>query len=439
MFQKAATTIRWTLVVIGIFLVFQMVSGVFAWVSGGSITDLVWLLAGDLAQDSQENTNFLVMGIGGEQHLTDVFMIASYNNKLKTVTMLSIPRDLYIKSEDGYGMRVNAIYDYEKEKTEDSKLALEAAAQIASKIADIPIHYYIKLDFEAFKDMVDALGGVKVTVDTEINDPYFPCDNLIDYCPFKILPGVYDMNGETALKYSRSRETTSDFDRAARQQKVIEAIREKALEEGILTNPKKLRDLYSIFEERVETNLQWREILALGKIANEFNKQNLAQFVLNNEKNQTGGLLYSPNREDYGGASVLIPQGENLSNIHRFAQILFNHPRVAIDQIPIEVLNASGRSGIAEKVAYDLNRYALNTEKINNYPGEDIPHTKIFYYDTVSATETLGVLRNFIDVIPEVGPVELQQRGFGITIVLGEDGKDIEKEAANKIPATAED
>ncbi|MDD3066910.1 MAG: LCP family protein [Candidatus Gracilibacteria bacterium] len=436
MFQKAATAIRWTLVTIGIFLVFQMVSGVFAWVSGGSITDLVWLLAGDLAQDTQKDTNFLIMGIGGRDHsgadLTDVFMVASYNHDLKTLTMLSIPRDFYTEASDRLGMRVNRIYDHEKEKTGDSKVALEAAAEVASRITNVPIHYYIKLDFEAFKDMVDALGGVKVTVTDKIDDPYFPCDNLIDYCPFKILPGFYNMDGKTALKYSRSRETTSDFDRAARQQKVIEAIREKALEEGILTNPKKLRDLYGIFEERVETNLQWREILALGKIANEFNKQNLAQFVLNNEKNQTGGLLYSPNREDYGGASVLIPQGENLNNIHLFTQVLFNHPRVAIDQIPIEVLNASGRSGIAEKVAYDLNRYALNTEKINNYPGEDIPHTKIFYYDAATATETLGVLRNFIDVIPEVGPVELQQRGFGITIVLGEDWKDIEKKMPGK-------
>lgn len=436
MFQKAATAIRWTLVTIGIFLVFQMVSAVFAWVSGGSITDLVWILAGDLAQDSQKDTNFLIMGIGGKDHsgadLTDVFMVASYNHELKTLTMLSIPRDFYTKSDDGLGMRVNRIYDHEKEKTGDSKLALEAAAKVASRITNVPIHYYIKVDFEAFKDMVDALGGVKITVDTEINDPYFPCDNLIDYCPFKILPGVYEMNGETALKYSRSRETTSDFDRAARQQKVLEAMREKALGEGILTNPKKLRNLYSVFEERVETNLQWREILALGKIANEFNKQNLAQFVLNNEKDQTGGLLYSPNREDYGGASVLIPQGENLSNIHLFTQILFNHPRVVIDQIPIEVLNASGRGGIAEKVAYDLNRYALNTEKINNYPGEDLAHTQIFYYDAASSAETLEVLRKFIDVTPAVGPVELQQRGFGITIVLGEDWKDIEKKMPGK-------
>jgi LCP family protein required for cell wall assembly len=434
MLQKASHIIRWTLVTVGIFLVFQMVSGVFAWVSGGSITDLVWLLAGDLAQDTQKDTNFLIMGIGGETHsgsdLTDVFMVASYNHELKTMTMLSIPRDLYIKSKDGLGMRVNRIYDHERKKTGDSKTALEAAAEMASKIANVPIHYYIKIDFGSFKDMVDALGGVKITVDTKIDDPFYPCDDLINYCPFKILPGVYEMNGETALKYSRSRETTSDFDRAARQQKVLEAIREKALGEGVLTNPRKLRDLYSIFEERVETNLQWREILALGKIANEFNKQNLAQFVLNNERIQTGGLLYSPNREDYGGASVLVPQGDNLNNIHRFTGILFNHPRVMLDKVPIEILNASGKYGIAEKVAYDLNRYGLNTEKINNYPGEKMGHTQVYYYDAATATETLGVLRNFIDVNPEVGPVELQQRGFGITIVLGQDWKDIEKATA---------
>ncbi|MCF7845819.1 MAG: LCP family protein [Candidatus Peribacteraceae bacterium] len=431
MFRKFSAFVRWGLVLIGIYVVFQILSGFYAIVSGGSFLDLVWFFAGNLHTDAEERTNFLLLGTGGENtdggggELTDSILVASYNHELNTLSMLSIPRDFWVESGNGIGMRVNKIYEYEKDRFGDEEEALESVAEIASAIVNLPIHYYAKIDFTAFIDLVDTVGGIKVIVEEPIDDPFYPCDDLIEFCPFSLAAGIQTLDGETALKYARSRKTTSDFDRAARQQKILEALREKAFENDILTSPSKLKDIWDIFNARVETNLRFREILMLGKIADEFDKQNLATIVLNDEPTFTGGILYAPNREDYGGAAVLLPNGDDFRRIHALTEILFDHPSAAIEQRTIEVLNGSGRGGIAERAAYALNRYGLNTARINNYPSEDLEKTTIYIYDEGSR-ETAELLRNFTGGEIEFGPVELRRRGFDISLVLGEDWREIE-------------
>lgn len=429
MLKKISTFVRWGLVVLGIYIVFQLVSGFYAIVSGSSITDLIWVLAGDLHQDRENRTNFLFLGLGGENHdggeLTDTILVASYHHDLNTLSMLSIPRDFWTKTEDGYGMRINKVYEYEKERLGDSEIALENVSKAVSGIANLPIHYYTKIDFEGFVDLIDALDGVKVLVEDSIDDSHYPCQDLINYCPFEIRAGMQTMDGETALKFARSRKTTSDFDRAERQQKIIEAIREKALKKDLLTNPKKLRKIWNIFQERIETNLRFREILMLGKTADEFNKNNLSMMVLNNEANFRGGVLYSPKREDYNGAAVLLPIGDDYQKIHAITNIIFSHPQVAVEELAIEVLNGTGNLRVAEKAAYALNRYGLNSARINNYPNDTLEKTTIYIYDEL-ARETAEILQGFTGGKVEFGPVELRKRGFDLTLVLGEDWEGIE-------------
>lgn len=428
--RKISTIIRWTLVIIGIYVVFQLFSGFYTVLSGGSLTDLVWIFAGDLHEDREQRTNFLLLGVGGESHdgseLTDTFLIASYHHDFGALSLLSIPRDFWTKARDGFGMRLNKIYEYEKEQLNDSEAALESVSKVASEIANLPIHYFTKVDFEGFTNLIDALGGVKILVEEAIDDPFYPCPDLLNFCPLEIEAGIQTLDGATALKFARSRKTTSDFDRAARQQKVLEAIREKAFEKEILTNPRKLKQLWNIFEDRVETNLRFREILRIGKIADGFNKQNLASIVLNDEPTFAGGILYAPNREDYNGAAVLLPDGNDFRKIHALTNILFSHPRVAVEQLAIEVLNGSGTPRVAERAAYALNRYGLNTARINNYPGDTLAETTIYFYDEEVAGETAKILRNFTGGKIEFGPVELRKRGFGLTLVLGENWRGVE-------------
>lgn len=424
MSSKISALIRWLLVIFGIYIAFQVVSTVYSFVSGVSLFDTVMLLASDLNQDSENRTNFLIMGTGGGQHdgadLTDTIMVASYNHNYGTLSLFSIPRDFWTEAGDRYGMRINRIYEYEKGRLKESEEALESVSKVASGITGIPIHYYVKVDFQGFIDLIDALGGIEVLVEYDINDPYYPCSNMLDYCPFKISEGLHLLDGETALKYVRSRKTTSDFDRAARQQKVIEAIRVKAQERSILTDLSKIKSIWKLMRANLETNLSVREMLRIGEIASTFDRQNLGQVVLNDEPTLVGGLLMAPNREDYGGAAVLIPQDNSFRQIQQLCQILFGSPKVITDKLTIEVLNGSGKSGVANNAAYYLNRYGLNAAHVGNYPEGELPKTTIYYYDEEIAKPTLDVLQKMIGVQPRIGPVDLKVRGYDITLVLGE-------------------
>ena len=167
-------------------------------------------------------------------------------------------------------------------------------------------------------------------------------------------------------------------------------------------------------------------MLMLGKIADAFDKKNLASIVLNDEPTFTGGILYAPNREDFNGAAVFLPNGNNFRKIHALTNILFSHPRVAVEQLAIEVLNGSGTPRLAERAAYALNRYGLNTARINNYPGGELAETTVYFYDEEIAGEAAQILQNFIGVEAEFGPVELRKRGFDLTLILGKDWQGVE-------------
>ncbi len=166
--------------------------------------------------------NILVLGIGGVGHeaptLSDTMLVLSIDPQTKDTAMLSIPRDLYVKipATGKYATQ------YSKINAANAYGGPELAAKVVSSVIGVPIHYYILVDFSGFRQAVDAVGGVDVTVGKAIYDPEYPCDNEKGgYCPFSVAAGPQHMNGTVALRYARSRKSTSDFDRAARQQQII--------------------------------------------------------------------------------------------------------------------------------------------------------------------------------------------------------------------------
>src|SRR3989338_3677692 len=136
--------------------------------------------------------------------------------------------------------------------------------QVAGKVANLDLQYYVKVDFKAFVQVVDAMGGIEVNVEQAIHDPYYPNATEDGYQTFTIAAGPQMLDGETALKFVRSRKTTSDFDRARRQQKVLAALREKALSKQILGNPKRIKKIYASIENNLSANLSLREMIALA-------------------------------------------------------------------------------------------------------------------------------------------------------------------------------
>jgi len=385
--------------------------------------------------DEYGHTNVLLLGIGGEghdgEHLTDTMIVASIDHKNNVVPMLSIPRDLYVDNEVvGWGTRLNGVYEFVLEKTESHDIAIaELQGEIESMLG-LDIHYYAMIDFQGFEDIVDAVGGISVDVEYDLYDPFYPAEagTGVLYEPFSVSAGTQELNGESALKYARSRSTTSDFDRARRQQQVINAIKDKALSLGFLLNPAKIANTFEAISDNFQTNLEIDEILNLAGMAGDFSTDSMVSEVLNDLAYESAGFLYTPDREEYGGAFVLVPYAESFKELHMFAQLFFYHPDIYQNQTEIQVLNGTQTPSLAGLTKMYLHRYGFNIVQFGNAAEKGVENTMIYVLDeeALKEDETLDLLPSltFGEITTEI-PLEYQAENWTtdakIIIELGDD------------------
>lgn len=301
---------------------------------------------------SDSTINVLLMGRGGGSHdgpdLTDTMIFTSIDEKSKKISMISIPRDLWIPDLQA---KINTAYAYGKERQTDGGITLSKA--IVSKIVGQPIDYVVVVDFAGFVKAVDELGGLDITVDKTFDDYEYPvetkreelCGHTLEeateliasmsaqevfpcrYTHVHFDKGPQHMSGEETLIFVRSRYGTngegSDFARSKRQQKVIQAVREKVFSLGILLNPIKVSNLFNLVKNSIDTNVQEGEIDDFVKLASRLKDAKISSHILEIEDNaaEKAGLLTHPPLEDFDGRWVLIPRAGdgNYSEIQEFA------------------------------------------------------------------------------------------------------------------------
>lgn len=326
--------------------------------------------------DETARINILLLGIGGAGHdgpnLTDTIQVASIDAKTKKITMLSIPRDLYVQVPGStQHVKINEVHAIGEDNGYPGGGPALAKEEI-SKILDVPIHYFIRADFSGFKDIVDSVGGVDVTVEQRLYDPYFPAGESTGYEVLDIQPGIHHFDGTTALKYVRSRETTSDFERSKRQQQVMVAVRDKATSLQYLSNPTKISRLIDITGEHVKTDLSIGELQKLGTIVKDIPVGGVNSKVLDNAPN---GLLYDSTGPS--GAFILLPRAGTYGDIQQFANQLFNGTSISAEKAGVEVQNASGRAGLAAQEGTILTGYGYNVVGTTN--GDQPSDTTVIY------------------------------------------------------------
>lgn len=363
--------------------------------------------------------NLLLMGIGGAGHegpnLTDSMMVVSIDPRTKDVAMLSLPRDMWVPIP-GYGSgKINAAHAYgESNKYPGGGPAL--AKLTVSKLFDMPIHYFARVDFAGFKKAVDAVNGVEVKVEKDIHDPLFPCDNEKGgYCRFDVTAGLRQMNGVMALRYARSRETTSDFDRANRQQQIILALRQKALALSTLTNPTRISGLIDVVGSHARTDLQMSEIRKLAELAKDIDTTKVINKVLDTSPN---GLLVDSNR---GGAYVQVPKTGNYDQIREYVHSIFVDSYIKDEAATLEVQNGTRREGLAGTVAATLKNYNYNVVSTATAANQDHSKTIIYDYSGGKKPYTIRYLENRFKtkaVTAAPGPDDKQ-----VKIILGADYK----------------
>lgn len=254
--------------------------------------------------------------------LTDTIIFASLNSKDKKITFISIPRDIWL---DEFKTKINSIYHYK---------GLEETKEIIGQVLNQPIDYTVVVNFEFFKNFIDEIGGITVEVERSFDDYKYPiagkendlCGGDPEFkCRYEHIhfeAGKQEMDGETALKFVRSRnaegEEGTDFARAQRQQKVILAIKQKILSWEILSQPKKLLQLIKLGFSNIETDFPQEELPALAKSFLKTGGKNIKSFVLNDN------LLISPknSKEKYQNQWVLIPKSGDWKEVQKYIQKL---------------------------------------------------------------------------------------------------------------------
>lgn len=403
------------LAIFGLFVVFKVTLAAYNFVSEIKAADVLEVLGSDLKKDQNGYTNILLLGDGGYERqgpgLVDTIMVASIDFKKESVSLFSIPRDFYVGKNFNLGLneygKINEVYVNNKDLPDNG--GYQVFKDAVGNLVNLDIQYFMRIDFNGFVEVVDSLGGITVDVPKAINDSTYPAANDIDYDPFYLEAGVQQLDGETALKYARSRHGTGDIDRAARQQVVLEAIRQKALSADILTSPSSLKDIYEAINDNFTTDLTLREMASLGAFAQEMQRSRLVRKQLGNNPLADGGFVYDGSRALYG-AAVMIPLGEDLDLIHQYTDLVFNHREIYYEPAKIEILNATKVSGVAGGIAEDLKRFGFQVEEIGNYTddaGEKItsPTSFIEYSDwtekpngqiVVKYQPTLDVLTSFV-------------------------------------------
>jgi LCP family protein required for cell wall assembly len=270
-------------------------------------------------------TNILILGKGGERHaaseLTDTIIFASVSHNNPRVTVVSLPRDTWVPA---IRAKINSAYYWGKQRQEGGGLIL--AKSTVEEIVGFPVHYGMVVDFSGFIKIVDVIGGIEVDVERGFVDEKYPipgkendlCDGdpvfACRYETIKFEKGRQMMNGDTALKFVRSRnaegEEGTDLARAARQQKVLLAIRQKVLTPGVLVSPKKLLAIWNTVRDSVETDINASEgaILLRRVLAG---REKFKTYVLDEEL-----LTNPPISPRYDNQYVFIPKAGDWSQVY---------------------------------------------------------------------------------------------------------------------------
>ncbi|MBI5151979.1 LCP family protein [Candidatus Peregrinibacteria bacterium] len=380
-----------------------------------SITNVIFFFGESLDADAYGHTNVLVLGIGGGEHqgpdLTDTMIIVSLDEKNKSAVMFSVPRDLYVDDGKIWKGKINTVYAAAKAHYKDSTRGLEELRSITEKTLNVPIQYYIKVNFSGFEKAIDSLGGVDIYVDQAISDPFYPNDKTDGYNPFYIEQGWHHMNGSTALKYARSRQTTSVYDRDKRQQKLILALKEKVIKNGEI-NENKVKDILFSLKNDVETNLTVRQIITLAKIGKDIDQSLIKSYEMHDDPSKCGGWLYPYLAQDGYGGNVLMPAGDKYDKVQNLTNIVINNSLLLNESVKLQILNGTPRAAAA-KLKSMLTRYCFNIVKFGNAKSNTVQKTTYYIKNKVDKN-FVYMLQKFIpgSILAEV-PIEYTIAPYG--------------------------
>ena len=438
--SKARKIVKWVLIVL---LVLILGAGVYLYFWGDGIIKKITGGKGDiwsaigaatsetyepLKTDENGRTNILVFGtsgfdtagtgFGGDEHdgsnLTDSIMVVSLDQDNGDVAMVSLPRDLYAGYTCTATSKINEVYWCNNMYGNDEESGATALQAKIKEILGIDTQYWVHMNWGALVNIVDAVGGVKITLDEDIDDEW--------YTGAVYQAGVeYDINGYDALALSRARHGTmyGDFSRSASQQKILIGIKNKVVENGLGLS--EALGMISAVGDNLRMNLDMKEIKTGMHLLETFDLDSIRQIPLwdDNTQYMTFG--------NENGISYIVPVGGigNYGAIQEYiAQQLKSNPAER-EGATLIVYNGSGEAGVAATEREMLEGKGYTVKEIANAPEGDYKYTEeIEIYDaseglkpeTKKALEKLyGVEMKDMEDLPNgISPI-----GYDFIIIIG--------------------
>ncbi len=349
---------------------------------GGSIFSL--LHSTKLKGEDNGRVNILLAGNSADDpghdgaDLTNSIMILSIDTRDNKMFMLSIPRDLWVETDNSGYQKINDVYvDGQTNNFSQSGYpngGMGELEQVINQDFGINIDYYALIDYSALKDAVNAVGGI--TVNIQSSDPRGLYDPSIDYATHgplvKLTNGEHLLDGEQALDLARARGDAygsygfegSDFERTQNQRLMLVALKSKAESVGVLSNPVRLSSLFDAIGNNVTTDLNLSEVHRAYDLTKNISGNNIQSLSLN----QANGKNLLASYEAPDGESALIPAAglNDYGAIQAYINQITSFDPVVQEGASVVVLNGTNTSGLAAQVKSKLTAQSINVSQIGD-------------------------------------------------------------------------
>ncbi|HYI15744.1 MAG TPA: LCP family protein [Thermomicrobiales bacterium] len=383
--------------------------------------------------DNQDPFNVLLMGIDdregdAEPPRSDTMIVMRINPATNHVVMMSIPRDLmvFIPIADRWD-KINAAYPIGEEQ--DTNGGPPAVMETIEANFDVRVHYFVTVDFEGFRTIVDTVGGVIIDVDAPIKDDQYPTETLgltREYFP----TGLQKMDGETALRFSRTRHGDNDIARGERQQQMLVALREQAVGLGLIT---KAEELIRQMGSMVKTDFNFNQLLALANLGRSVDPNGISKVNL-----WDAGVLTEHFPEDEFDAFYFEA---DWPAVHELMDVYFTTtssdpppptPTISVPEttssspvtgdtavdldIPIIIQNDAGISGLATAVSQTMADAGFTIVSPEAGSGSE---TETIIYDYAESPDTALYIASQLGL--DESSIVYGNGGNGIVVALGSD------------------
>lgn len=381
-----------------------------------------------LKMDAKGRTNIAIFGTSGydmtgaEGHavhdgaqLTDSLMIMSVDQNAKNAVTMSLPRDLKVGREACYTGKINEVFACASNNGKNEEAGATAVMKELSTISGIEMHYYVHVNWGSLVQIVNALGGITVTVDDDINDYY--------YTGIRMKAGVPTvLDGEKALGLARARHGSvgGDFTRGENQQKVLVGIKNKITEKGL--DIPAMINLVNILGDNLRTNVNIEEIKTAAKVFSNFNPANIASAPLTGLKD---GDLVRNASFPVGGLDIsfVIPSAgaQNYTKIQQYLDSKIADYSDSPATSRILVLNGTNESGIAANEKLELEKAGFRVTGTSNAPAGEYTE-KVMVYNLGNKEQTKQKLeayyRTTVKAVNEL-PAGIEKTNYDFIVIVG--------------------